>query len=164
KPNLLIGDHILVNKFIYGIKNPFTGSTLISIEKPERGEVVVFIYPVDRDKDFIKRVVGIEGDRVQIINKKVYVNGQPMPDNHTMHTDGEVLSSAIGGPRDNFGPYIVPANSIFVMGDNRDQSYDSRFWGPVNLKDVKGKAFIVYWSWDSENFGVRWKRFGKTIH
>ena len=164
KPNLLIGDHILVNKFIYGIKNPFTGSTLIPIEKPERGEVVVFIYPVDRDKDFIKRVVGIEGDRVKIVNKKVYVNGQSMPDNYTLRTDGEALSSAIGGPRDNFGPYIVPTNSIFVMGDNRDQSYDSRFWGPVNLKDVKGKAFIVYWSWDSENFGVRWKRFGKTIH
>lgn len=164
KPNLLIGDHLLVNKFIYGIKNPFTDSTLIPIEKPKRGDVVVFIYPVERDKDFIKRVVGMEGDCVQIVNKKVYVNGQPMPDNYTIHTDGAVLPSAVGGPRDNFGPYIVPPNSIFVMGDNRDQSYDSRFWGPVNLKNIKGKAFIVYWSWDSENFGVRWKRFGKIIH
>ncbi len=164
KPNLLIGDHILVNKFIYGIKNPFTSSTLIPFNKPERGDVVVFIYPVDRDKDFIKRVIGMEGDRVQIINKRVYVNGQPSPDDFTLHLDPEVLPPASGGPRDNFGPVVVPEKSIFVMGDNRDQSYDSRFWGFVDLKDVKGKAFIIYWSWDSQNFGVRWKRFGKIIH
>lgn len=159
KPNLLVGDHILVNKFIYGIKNPFTGSTLIPIKKPERGGVVVFLYPLDRDKDFIKRVIGIEGDRVQVINKRVYVNGQMLSDDGVQHTDPVLVES-----RDNFGPVTVPKDSLFVMGDNRDQSYDGRFWGFVDLKEVKGKAFIIYWSWDKENFGVRFRRIGKIIH
>lgn len=162
KPNLLIGDHILVNKFIYDIRNPFTGNTIVDVKSPERGDVVVFIYPVDRSKDFIKRVVGIAGDRIDIINKKVFVNGKSLPDNFVIHTENDILPKEIQ-PRDNLGPVIVPENSIFVMGDNRDQSYDSRFWGFVNLKDLKGKAFIIYWSWDSENFGVRWTRLGKII-
>lgn len=162
KPNLLIGDHILVNKFIYGVRNPFNGNVFISVNSPQRGDVVVFIYPVDRSKDFIKRVVGVEGDRIQIVNKKVYVNGSLLPDDMIVHTDSMLLPKDLQ-PRDNFGPAVVPAHSIFVMGDNRDQSYDSRFWGFVDLTNIKGKAFVIYWSWDSENFGLRWNRLGKLI-
>ncbi len=162
KPNLLVGDHILVNKFIYGIRNPFTGNVLVPVKEPERGDVMVFVYPVDPDKDFIKRVVGVPGDRVEVVNKKVYVNGQLLPDDITVHTEKEVLPKEVQ-PRDNLGPVVVPAHSLFVMGDNRDQSYDSRFWGFVPSENIKGKAFIIYWSWDSANFGVRWNRLGKII-
>ncbi len=161
---LLIGDHILVNKFIYGIRNPITRNAWFELEQPERGDIVVFIYPLDRDKDFIKRVVGISGDTVQIRNKHVYVNGRLVPDPPTaQHTDSRVIPGNVQ-PRDNMGPVTVPPDSLFVMGDNRDQSYDSRFWGFVPLKDVKGYAFMIYWSWDSENFRPRIGRIGDILH
>ena len=161
---LLIGDHILVNKFIYGVKNPFTRVTWIPIDSPKRGDVVVFIFPMDRSKDFIKRVIGLPGDEIKIVNKKVYVNGRPFVDPPgVQHTDPNILPASVS-PRDNFGPIKVPPGKIFVMGDNRDQSFDSRFWGFVPLKDVKGKAFIIYWSWDSERFAPRLGRIGHLIH
>ncbi len=161
---LLIGDHILVNKFIYGVKNPFTRVTWIPIDSPHRGDVVVFIFPMDRSKDFIKRVIGLPGDEIKIVNKKVYVNGRPFVDPPgVQHTDPNILPASVS-PRDNFGPIKVPPGKIFVMGDNRDQSFDSRFWGFVPLKDVKGKAFIIYWSWDSERFAPRLGRIGHLIH
>ncbi|MBE9547232.1 MAG: signal peptidase I [Proteobacteria bacterium] len=162
KPTLQIGDHILVNKFIYGVKIPFLRKTLIPLSKPKRGDMVVFIYPMDRTKDFIKRVIGIGGDVVEIKNKKVFINGSPYNDKYGVHTDSLILPSAIQ-PRDNFGPVKVPEGSIFVMGDNRDQSYDGRFWGFVKLKDVMGKAFIIYWSWNGNDRNVRWERFGKIL-
>jgi signal peptidase I len=160
KPTFEIGDHILVSKFIYGIKIPFLRNTLIPVGDPQRGDIVVFIYPEDRSKDFIKRVIGVSGDTIEIRNKKIYLNGLPMNDTYGVYTDDFIIPGSIQ-PRDNFGPVTVRPGSIFVMGDNRDQSYDSRFWGFVNLKDVMGKAFIIYWSWDNENHSVRWNRFGQ---
>ncbi|PIP05581.1 MAG: signal peptidase I [Syntrophobacterales bacterium CG23_combo_of_CG06-09_8_20_14_all_48_27] len=163
KPTLLIGDHILVNRFIYGIKIPYFRKTVLPVGDPKRGDVVVFIYPEDRSKDFIKRVVGIGGDTIEIRNKKIYLNSLPDNDTHGVYTDDFIIPGSIQ-PRDNFGPVTVPRGSIFVMGDNRDQSYDSRFWGFVDLKDVLGKAFIIYWSWDRENLGIRWNRLGQILH
>lgn len=162
KPTLQIGDHILVNKFIYGVKIPYIQKTLIPIREPERGDIVVFLYPQDRSKDFIKRVIGVGGDVIEIRNKEIFLNGSPCSDIHGVHTDNLMLPSSIQ-PRDNMEPVKVPVGSIFVMGDNRDQSYDSRFWGFVKLKDVMGKAFIIYWSWNGNDHSVRWKRFGKIL-
>jgi signal peptidase I len=167
KPTLLVGDHILVNKFIYGVKLrvPFTSLnyTLIPISTPKRNDVVVFIYPVDPKKDFIKRVIGLPGETVQIKDKKIYINRQPMEDPHGVHSDQMIIPEA-EQPRDNTGPIMVPPNKLFVMGDNRDESYDSRYWGFVDEKEIIGKAFIIYWSWDRTEFGVRWNRLGKLIH
>ena len=162
KPTLQIGDHILVNKFIYGIKIPYLRKTLVPVTEPKRGDIVVFIYPLDRTKDFIKRVIGVEGDVIEIRNKNIFLNGSSCNDTHGVYTDNLILPSSIQ-PRDNFGPVKVPEGSIFVMGDNRDQSYDSRFWGFVKLKDVMGKAFIIYWSWNGDDNAVRWNRFAKIL-
>lgn len=168
---LLIGDHILVNKFIYGIKNPINGQTLIPITDPERGDIVVFKYPKNPSQDYIKRVIGIEGDTVTIKDKKVYVNGVPQDEDYVIL--GEEMLPANVQPRDNMGPVTVPPNSLFVMGDNRDNSYDSRFWRYVDLQAVKGKAFILYWSVDKKRFkwtpaafyqSIRWGRIGNLVH
>jgi len=169
KDTLEIGDHILVNKFIYGVKfphlkvpfvgepSPFYGKTLISIKEPKRGDVIVFKFPQDPGKDFIKRAIGVSGDVINIIDKTIYINNQPFKDTYGVFKDSD------SQPRNNFGPVTVPAGSVFVMGDNRDQSYDSRFWGFVDLRAVKGKAFIIYWSWDRGFFNVRWNRIGRLI-
>lgn len=190
-PTLQIGDYLLVNKFIYGIRNPFTNKVLIPISRPKRGDVVVFIFPQDPSKDYIKRVVGLPGDRVQIVNKKLLINGQPLETPQAVHSDPEVLPPPArpGEPsRDHFGPAVVPPDSYFVLGDNRDHSYDSRFWGFVHLDALRGKAFIIYFSWsgdhslpvylafvkglhglfttfswDTEAFQVRWARIGTLI-
>jgi signal peptidase I len=160
---LLIGDHILVNKFIYGVKNPVNGNTWIPFKEPERRDIVVFKYPVNPAQDYIKRVVGVGGDTIEIKDKKVYVNGKPQDEKYTIFHDSKILPASVQS-RDNMGPVTVPENSLFVMGDNRDNSYDSRFWNFVDLKSVKGKAFILYWSWDKENFSVRWDRIGDLVH
>ena len=160
---LLIGDHILVNKFIYGVKNPFNGNTWIPFSNPERRDIVVFKYPVNPDQDYIKRVVGVAGDIIEIKNKKVYVNGVAQDEKYAIFRDNKILPANVQS-RDNLGPITVPEHSLFVMGDNRDNSYDSRFWKFVDLKAVKGKAFILYWSWDKENFSVRWDRIGDLVH
>ncbi len=162
KPTLLIGDHILVNKFIYGVKLPVIRKDLISISEPKRGDVIVFIYPEDRSKDFIKRVIGVGGDTIEIRNKKIFLNGLPFQDTHGVYVDDFIIPGTIQ-PRDNFGPMTVPKGAVFTMGDNRDQSYDSRFWGVVDLKDVLGKAFIMYWSWNKEEHNVRWSRLGRLV-
>ncbi len=162
KETLQIGDHILVNKFIYGIKLPFINTTLVSIKNPDRGDIVVFEFPEDRDKDFIKRVVAVAGDVVEIKNKKVWVNGILQEGDFFINNDPHIFPANMQ-PRDNFGPKTVPENSLFVMGDNRDHSYDSRYWGFVNINALRGKAFIIYWSWDKESFGVRWDRIGNTL-
>ncbi|MDY0186456.1 MAG: signal peptidase I [Syntrophus sp. (in: bacteria)] len=163
KPTLLVGDHILVNKFLYGIKVPHFRNTIVPLKEPQRGDVVVFIYPEDRSKDFIKRVIAVSGDTVEIRNKKIYLNGKLYKDGKGVYVDSFILPGSLQ-PRDNFGPVTVPPSSLFVMGDNRDQSYDSRFWGFVDLKDVLGKAIVIYWSWDRENRGVRWDRLGDLLH
>ena len=162
KPTLQIGDHILVNKFIYGVKIPLLRTTLIPVTEPERGDIVVFIYPEDRSKDFIKRLIGVAGDTVEVRNKKIFLNGKPYEDRHGVYTDDVVIPAALQ-KRDNFGPVTVPPDKNFVMGDNRDQSYDSRFFGFVDLKDVMGKAMIIYWSWNSEETNVRWSRIGQIL-
>ena len=139
-PTLMIGDHILVNKFIYGVKLPYIRRTIIPVSNPKRGDVIVFIFPLDKSKDFIKRVIGLPGDRVEIIGHHVYVNGRLYKDEHAYYdTSGIVIRR--------FGPIKVPKWGLFVMGDNRNHSYDSRFWGFVPLSYVKGKAFFIYWSW-----------------
>lgn len=163
KPTLLIGDHILVSKFNYGVRIPLVRSTLIPIGTPKRGDIVVFIYPEDRSKDFIKRLVGLPGDTIEVRNKNILLNGLPWDDAHGVHVDDRIIPRAVQ-PRDNFGPVTVPEGSLFVMGDNRDESYDSRFWGFVPMKDVLGKALIIYWSWNQENSGVRLGRIGSILH
>ncbi len=161
KPTLLVGDHILVNKFIYGIRIPLLGNKVFRFSTPRRGDVIVFIFPVDRSKDFIKRAIGLPGDTVEVRDRKIYINDQMIEDPWGVY--------ASWGPRapDPYGPKKVPPGSLFVLGDNRDNSQDSRYWGFVPLDDVLGKAFIMYWSWDwggsSILSKVRWKRIGQLI-
>lgn len=159
---LAIGDYILVNKFLYGTKIPFTDKRIVKIRDIRRGDVIVFEYPEDPSKDFIKRVIGTPGDEVQVINKRVYVNGKLYANPHEVHKEPEIIPEA-QNPRDNSKVIKVPADSFFVMGDNRDRSYDSRFWGVVKNEKIKGLAFIKYWSWNNEKFGVRWRNIGKLI-
>jgi len=168
-PTLLIGDHILVNKFIYGVRLPFTDIVLIPITVPERGDVIVFRFPKDESKDFIKRVVGIPGDKIEVRDKVLYVNGIEQNELFT-NRDVDTLSSQIMPGRDNFGPVNVPENRYFVMGDNRNHSLDSRFWGFVDFSKIKGEAFLIYWSWDKKSKVLewlggwsRWGRIGKVI-
>ena len=193
-PTLLVGDHILVNKFIYGIKIPFTDIRFLIFGPPKKGDIIVFSFPKNKEqeectsaysnvsyrlgnafssgnpaylfkdncRDFIKRVVGVGGDEIEIKDKTVFVNDIPMTEEFTIHRDPGTEDS----PRDNFGPFTVPRKSFFVMGDNRDQSYDSRFWGIVEMEEVKGKAFIMYWSWNSEGSlldKIRFNRIGKLL-
>ena len=159
EPTLLVGDYLLVNKFIFGTRIPFTDTKILEFKKPHRGDIIVFIYPKDRSKDFIKRVIGVEGEKVEIIHNKIYINDQLIEDpwGHFQ------LFSLM----ERFGPVVVPKNSLFVMGDNRDNSQDSRFWGFVTLNEVKGKAFIIYFSldWPARQLidKVRWARIGKLI-
>jgi signal peptidase I len=172
---LEIGDHILVNKFMYGISNQiqiplipditYTEKKFLQITKPERGDVVVFMYPVDESKDFIKRIIAVEGDTVEIRQKKVYLNGSPVDDPHAQFADSAIYNGpdAAARQRDNFGPKTVPPGHIFVMGDNRDRSLDSRFWGFVDINKVRGKAWRIYWSWDSFINNIRWRRLGQLI-
>ena len=161
-PTLAIGDHILVNKLSYGVRMPFLEKYLVDFGAPARDDVIVFIYPEDRSKDFIKRVVGVAGDSVEVRNKKVFINGKAVEDSHA-HFEG--YDPQLGGTAngDNYGPKVVPEGHVFVMGDNRDRSYDSRFWGYVNLSEVRGKAFLIYWSWDGVDRWVRWERLGNLI-
>jgi signal peptidase I len=166
-PTLLVGDHLLVNKIIYGtpVDIPFTDVHLFympGFTTPKKGDVVVFKYPEDPTRDFIKRVVAVEGDTIQMINKKLYVNGSSVSEPFTQHTDNTIRLGRLE-PKDNFGPYLVPKNKLFTMGDNRDQSHDSRWWGYVDVKQVKGKALIMYWSWDGDKSAPRFERIGKLI-
>jgi len=160
EPTLLVGDHLLVYKFIYGIRIPYTDIKFLQYNKPKRGDIVVFIFPKDRRKDFIKRVIGTEGEKVEIIHNKIYINGKVIDDPWGHFT---MPRSSI----EDYSPVKVPEGSLFVMGDNRDNSQDSRFWGFVNINEVKGKAFIVYFSlnWDAQSLlhKIRWTRFGKWI-
>lgn len=141
---LLIGDHLLVNKFIYGTPVPFSDRRILKIRDPRRGEILVFRYPENPRKDFIKRCQGLPGDIVEIREKVLYVNGQPKQEPYTTFRDLRVLPPELS-PRDHYGPVTVPADSFFMMGDNRDYSADSRFWGFLPRKLIKGKAWVIYW-------------------
>ena len=150
-PTLLIGDHVLIDKSI-----SWNGAVL------QRGDIVVFKFPEDETKEFIKRIIGLPGKTILIRNKTVYVNDQPLDDvNYTQRIDPGIIDGAIN-PRDNFGPVTVPGEAYFVMGDNRDQSLDSRFWGYVQRSKVLGKLWGIYWSWDTDNSNIRWDRVGRT--
>jgi signal peptidase I len=169
---LLIGDHLLVNKFIYGTKLPFSDDRYLALRSPQRGDVIVFEFPEDEGKsyfqrrDFIKRLIGLPGDVVEIRAKQVFVNGELLQFEQEIYRDSQVLPAA-AGPRDHMAPFKVPANQYFVLGDNRDFSYDGRFWGFVDDSKVKGLAFIKYWSWDAQASlpgKIRFNRIGRPIH
>lgn len=154
---LLVGDFLLANKFIYGARLPLVNWRLPAISEPEPGDVVIFIYPVDGVTKYIKRCVAVSGDTVQVKNKILYINGKPFPNpEHSKFIDttrgGQqmVQPRRPGGAdsRDNFGPFIVPRDRYFMMGDNRDNSYDSRYWGAVHKDLILGEAILVHWSWD----------------
>ncbi len=145
---LLIGDHLLVNKFLYGTQIPFTDKRILTVRDPQRGDIIVFRYPEDPSKDFIKRCVGVPGDIVEVREKQLWLNGQIQNEPYTVHRDLQVLPPEVGSARDFYGPVTVPADSFFMMGDNRDFSKDSRFWGFLPRKMIKGKAWIVYWPID----------------
>jgi signal peptidase I len=161
EPTLLVGDYLLVNKFIYGVRIPYSDIKFFEYKKPKRGDIIVFIFPKDRKKDFIKRVIGTEGEKLTILHNKIYIDDKLIDDPWGHFT---MPRSSI----EDYGPIKVPEGSLFVMGDNRDNSQDSRFWGFVKTNEVKGKAFIVYFSldWDARNLlnKVRWTRLGKLIH
>jgi signal peptidase I len=194
-PTLLVGDHILVNKFLYGIKLPFVEGKILAIRDPRPGDVIVFRYPRDRKLDFIKRCIAVGGDKVEIIDGRVWVNGEiyefsSLPDHREdfsyyfkqdlgqlpcdlrerrgithkdyIETIGEkehLVRYHPGAEALRFMSEItVPEGKIFVMGDNRDNSNDSRYWGFVDLNDVKGEALVIYWSW---NQGKTWPRFSR---
>jgi signal peptidase I len=164
---LQIGDHILVNKVFMGtpVDIPFTNINLFRMpgfRKVERGDVIVFKYPEDPKRDFIKRAVAVSGDTVESKDKTVYVNGRKLVEPYVQHVDPDIRPPG-ADPRDNFGPVVVPEGSVFVMGDNRDQSYDSRFWGFVNMSQIKGNAVIIYWSWDSTKSWPRFSRMGRIV-
>jgi signal peptidase I len=172
-PTLQIGDHLLVNKFIYGIKLPFTEITIVPVSEPETGDIVVFKFPEDESKDFIKRVIGVPGDTILIKNKQIYRNGELLPEPYAQRTSPQLASQAFPldkwpphefdpRARDNLGPIQVPEDSYFVLGDNRDESYDSRFWGFVREEAILGQAWIIYWSWEGLT-NIRWGRIGDTV-
>ena len=174
---LLVGDYLLVNKFIYGVNIPFTDTKVLNFRKPERGDVIVFLFPEDarnerlffwQKKDFIKRIVGLPGDRVRMSDQVVYVNGAPFRIPQEVHKGGQGNESPLLYDMEE---RVVPQGQYFVMGDNRDRSYDSRFWGFVPAEYIRGLAFIKHWSWDSEQSGIiaklasiRWNRIGRPIN
>lgn len=159
-PTLLVGDHILVNKFIFGPQIPFTRLRVFTLQRPKRGEVVVFLEPTERKKDFIKRVIGMPGETLEVINRKVHINGRPLEeDAHAFHESSRYVRGL-----DNHGPIRIPEDCYFMMGDNRENSSDSRVWGPVPFELMKGKAFMIYWSWNGPERNVRWSRIGDLIH
>jgi len=170
---LLIGDHLLVCKFIYGTRIPFTDVSIPGLKDPARGDIIVFEFPEDADvswwkrRDFIKRIVGLPGDQLEIRDKKLYVNGERYAIEQTVHKDPRTIyPGTMPSPQDrrDFMPALqVPPGHYFVMGDNRDNSYDSRFWGFVAEDKIKGQAFIKYLSWDSDTSRPRWGRIGRLI-
>ncbi len=189
-PTLAIGDHIFVNKFLYGLRIPFTTVRFFEFRKPQRGEVIVFIWPVDPSKDFIKRIIAVEGDTIEVRNDIVYVNDKPVPHeeepgifdywDYTEETGrwhketARVVWETWGGERyrtlhavghrggRDMPPTLVPPAHVFVLGDNRENSQDSRFWGPLPVENIKGKALVVWWS-SGEPEGVRWGRIGHVV-
>lgn len=146
--NLLVGDHVIVNKFIYGPQDTALGA-LLPLRDVRRGDVIVFRWPKQPEVDFVKRVIALPGETVLIRDKKVFVNDRELDEPYVVHTDPRVLHvNDAYASRDQFGPFVVPDESYFAMGDNRDNSHDSRFWGEVPRSMIKGRAFMVYWSFD----------------
>ena len=149
EPTLLIGDHILVDR------RP-------SARDPNRGDLIIFVYPKDPKKDFVKRIVAVGGEEITIRDKEVFINNKPIRETYAIHAEQDVFPST-KNPRDNFGPVIVPTDSFFVLGDNRDRSLDSRFFGFIEKNKIKGTAKSIYWSWDRKKKAVRWDRIGMDL-
>jgi signal peptidase I len=177
---LLPGDFVIATKFDYGLKIPFTDIKLFSGKLPKRGEIIIFTYSIDKNKDFVKRVIALPGDTIEIRDKVVYINNKPLFEPYVVYKDSYYYKSVnidkesfqnlwLNGAfasgqkfiRDNFGPVVVPKNAVFVMGDNRDYSFDSRFWGPLDIKYLKGKPRIIYFSWGEK--GIRLNRILRII-
>jgi len=151
------GDRLLVSKFSYDLKVPLTGHALAHLSDPQRGDVIVFKNPVEQGPDYVKRVIAVPGDHISIRDGTVFINGQALSEPY-------VLDSGLKNPRlscPDMPPVLVPENNYFVMGDNRNESFDSRYWGFVPREDIKGRAFMVYWS-GNEN-GIRWDRIGDMV-
>lgn len=155
---LQVGDHLLASKFAYGIKIPFTDHYIYEGSEPQRGDIVIFQYPNDPSIDYIKRVIGVPGDLIEVRDKQLYRNGMPVKEAYIRHADPEGIEPL----RDNYAPVRVPPDKYFVMGDNRDNSLDSRFWGFVDRKAIKAKAWRIYWSWGGLD-NIRWSRIGQKI-
>jgi signal peptidase I len=188
EPTILVGDHIFVNKLAYGLRIPetiaglrvpgmSTGTYLFHLAPVHRGDIIVFESPRERGVDLIKRVIGIPGDKIQVINDVVWRNGERIADPHAFHAARDEAPSPFSAT-DNFpprdpahpdvdpGPVVVPPGKLFMMGDNRDDSFDSRFWGFADMNDVEGRASVIYFSWDHDAAGLlplRWDRFGKVL-
>ena len=153
---LLIGDHLLVNKFLYGTHIPFTDTVVFPLEDPQRGDVIVFEFPEDTSKDFIKRIIGVPGDVIEMKEKVVTRNGEVLNEPYIKHTD-----PAMQQRRDNFGPVTVPAGKYFVMGDNRDESYDSRFWASSTRgRSGQGLGHLLVLDGPAD---IRWSRIGQMV-
>lgn len=177
-PTLLPGDFILVNKFAYGLRLPVVHTLILGIGKPDRGDVAVFRYPKNPSQDYIKRVIGLPGDIVHYEHKKLYINGELVPQEligryppepaailkmeHLEGADHKILLYP-NAPSGSF-TFRVPEGEYFVMGDNRDRSSDSRYWGTVPAENLVGKAFLIWMSWDWEDNGIRWSRIGNAIN
>ncbi|HYM82250.1 MAG TPA: signal peptidase I [Candidatus Limnocylindria bacterium] len=159
---LLKGDFLFVNKFEYGPKIPFTHVRLPGLRDPQRGDVIVFQFPQDPSKDFIKRCVATGGQTIEIDEKQVSVDGRRLKEPYAIHTDPSTRPAGFDY-RDNYGPFTVPSDEMFMMGDNRDNSNDSRYWGTLDMDLVKGRAMFIYWSWDGERNWPRWQRLFRLI-
>ena len=160
---LLVGDYLLGDKFTYGLKIPFTNISIYDGREPQLGDVVIFAYPKDPSLDFIKRIVGVPGDVIEVRNKQLYRNNELVKEDFARFTDADTIINV----RDNYGPRVVPEGHYFMMGDNRDNSQDSRFWGFVSRDAIRARAWRIYWSWDSEADGflssIRFDRLGMAI-
>jgi signal peptidase I len=159
---LLVGDHILVNKFIFGPRvdvGAWVNFRLFPLKRPERGDIIVFLEPQEREKDFIKRVIGLPGETIQIVRRQVLIDGAPLDESAYVYYDNPRAHRVL----DDFGPLRIPEDSYFVMGDNRENSADSRVWGPVPFSLVKGDAFLIYWSWNGSERKVRWNRITNVV-
>lgn len=155
---LHIGDRLFVQKFSYGIHIPFINKEIISLDDPQKGDIIVFPFPKDPSIDFVKRVVGTPGDVIEIRNKQFYRNDKPVEEHYIRHSDPLIINTH----RDNFGPVTVPEGKVFVMGDNRDNSRDSREWGFVDKKTIRGKAWLIFWS-SKSLFDIHWDRIGTLL-
>ena len=161
-PTLLKGDFLFVNKFEYGPKIPFTHIRLPGFRKPHRGDVIVFQYPRNPHQDFIKRCIATGGQTIEVHDKHVIVDGDTLREPYAIQTDPDTRPPGYE-PRDNFGPYTLAPGELFMMGDNRDNSNDSRYWGSLDMDLVKGRAMFLYWSWDGDKNWPRWNRILSPI-
>jgi signal peptidase I len=165
EPNLLVGDHLLVNKFVFSPHLSAAEDALLPIGRVGRGDVVVFKYPEEPERDFIKRVIGLPGETLEVRDGRVLIDGRPIDEPYLEQARGGSRMGELDAinPHDRFGPVTVPEGHYFVMGDNRDNSQDSRYWGSLPATYLKGKALIIYWSYEVEPAYVPSAGLGETV-